>query len=105
VKKSKFGLNYGLLATAERDPNLSQDAKDYFRLLGQVETETDAEEELNALAELNMSGELEIIAELIQRNYIWIEGFPASVPIEARDMSAKAIRLRGLKQFFSGRPQ
>lgn len=90
MKKLNFGINGSLWLTANNDPNLSRGAKNLFALL--------VEEPETSYAHM------EHVAELIQRNYVWIEGFPASVPVPGSNRTAWAIRLAALKSLFTGRP-
>lgn len=89
---NKFLPNVFLRQTIAHDPNLTDEAKELFVLICEDLERKQAP-----------SHYLEQFAELIRRNYIQIEGFPASVPTPGSVRTAKQNRLRGLKMFITGR--
>lgn len=89
IPLNKFEINAALRETIRFETNLSDEAKRLFVQLcddpGKI-----------TLSQANA------FVELIKRNYVWIQGFPANVPVAGRDRSRSAIRRRGLKQFIFG---
>lgn len=84
-----FHVNKPLLETIAHDPGLSDDTKELFVLLANVEDSTSGKT-------------IDQFCELLRRNYVWIEGFPPPPPM---DRTRRAIRLRGLRALITGNEQ
>jgi len=96
MKLPEIGVNQSLESTIDRDPNLSVTAKMFFhRLCADYNERTKSE----------AHSEFSAIAELLARNYIFIENFPAGVPSGTSNRTSRQLRLAGFKQFFTGKPE
>jgi hypothetical protein len=94
-KPGDIGVNFAFEATIDRDPNLSLGAKALFHQLA-----SDADRIRNQAL-----SDFQCYAELIHRNYIFIEGFPASMANQKSNRTSFQLRVAGLKQFFTGKPE
>ncbi len=84
-------INSALQDTIQWEKNLSPEAKLFFSKL------CDGGEAARYAANC--------LAELIQRNYVYIDGFPASAPDQGKNRTSWQLRLAGLKQLFTGKPE